>query len=180
MYESTFTGRPQTQRGAALLVSLIILLMVSLMGLSALRSSLFSGKVATGVQGDAMTFEAAETALGVTYRKLNEMTDQQLYTAFASGVVEYCVERSNSESEGACGSNARLDERGLLRAGSLSYLGGYTPLDGSQVSQTGAGTIFADYQINMLAESEMPALSLQNHHFQEALKRGIAPSSELN
>lgn len=168
------------QRGAALLVALIILLMVSLMGISALRSSIFSGKVSTSIQADAMTFEAAETALGVTYRRLNELSDQELYTAFASGPVEYCIEHNNSDADGPCGANAVMDKRGLLQAGSISYLGGYSPLDGSQVSQTGTGTVFADYRINMLAESEMSALNLQNYHLQEALKRGIAPSSDFN
>lgn len=168
-----------SQRGAALLVSLIILVMVSMMGISALRSSIFSGKVATGIQADAMTFEAAETALGVTYRNLSAMTDQALYAALDGGAVEYCVERSNPDSAGACGTNSFMDERQLLQARSISHHAGYSPIDGSQVSITGTGSVFVDYRVNMLAESAMPSLSLENHHLQEALKRGIMPASDI-
>lgn len=175
----TLADYQHSQRGAALLVALIILVLVSLMGISALRSSVFSGRVATGVQADAMTFEAAETALGVTYRGLSSMDNETLYTSFASGAVEYCVDKSNpDDSEGACGSGF-MDERELLQAGSISYLGGYSPIDGSQVSMSGASSVFVDYQINMLAESRMPRLELENYHLQEALKRGILPASDI-
>ena len=51
--------------------------------------------------------------------------------------------------------------------------------DGFAVSQSGSGSIFVDYQINMLAESEMPTLNLENFHLQEALKFGILPASEI-
>lgn len=168
-----------SQRGAALLVALIILVMVSVMGISALRSSMFSGKVATGIQADAMTFEAAETALGVTYRHLSTMTDQALYTALDGGAVEFCVENTNPDATGACGANTFMDDRQLLRARSVSYHAGYSPIDGSQVSLTGTGSVFVDYQVNMLAESDMPSLSLENYHLQEALKRGIMPASDI-
>lgn len=169
----------RNQQGAALLVSLIILVLVSLMGISALRSSVFSGKVATGVQADAMTFEAAETALGVTFRSLDSMTNQELYTGLADGVVEYCVRRDNPVATGACTSSDFLDDRQLLRAQSTSFLGGYAMRDGFAVGQTGSGNIFVDYQINMLAESAMPTLNLENYHLQEALKFGILPASDI-
>ena len=173
------THFPQTQKGAALLVSLIILVMVSLMGISALRSSICSGKVATSVQADAMTFEAAETALGVTFRSLSTLTGEQLYTGLAGGIVERCIQHSNPQATGACTGSSFLDERGLLRAQSSSYLAGYAMRDGFAVSQSGSGSIFVDYQINMLAESEMPTLNLENFHLQEALKFGILPASEI-
>lgn len=170
----------RSQRGAALIVALIILVMVSLMGISALRSSMYSGKVATGVQADAMTFEAAETALGVTYRTLAGMSDENLYSALSGDAIEYCVTESAVDASGACGSGTVFDDRGLLQARSYSFLGGYAPIDGAQVSLTGAGSVFVDYQINMLGESEMISLKLENYHLQEALKRGILPASDIN
>ncbi len=53
------------QEGAALVIALLILVVVSLLGVSAMKTSVFSAKVATGTQADAMTFEAAETSLSV-------------------------------------------------------------------------------------------------------------------
>lgn len=174
------THFPEQQQGAALLVALVILVMVSLMGISALRSSMFSGKVATSAQADAMTFEAAETALGVTFRNLDSMTNEALYTGLADGVLEYCILHSNPESTGACSASNFMDERGLLRAQSTSFLAGYAMRDGFAVGQSGgAGSIFVDYRINMLAESEMPTLNLENFHLQEALKIGILPASDI-
>lgn len=170
----------QKQQGAALLVALIILVMVSLMGISALRSSMFSGKVATSVQADAMTFEAAETALGITFRNLDAMGDQELYTSLADGVVEYCIQHSNPESTGACSGSSFLDERGLVRAQSTSFHAGYAMRDGFAVGQSGgSSSIFVDYRIHMLAESEMPTLNLENFHLQEAMKIGILPASDI-
>ncbi len=126
-----------------------------------------------------MTFEAAETALGVTYRTLSTMTDQALFTKLDAGAVEYCVKNNEPNASGACGADTFMDERKLLQARSVSYLGGFSPIDGAQVSITGAGSVFVDYQVNMLAESEMPTLNMQNYHLQESLKRGIKPGSDI-
>ena len=170
----------QQQQGATLLVALIILLLISLLGISALRSSIFSGKVATSVQADAMTFEAAETALGVTFRSLDAMDDEDLYTGLADGVMERCVKHNDLAAAGLCSDSDVLDERGLLRAQSTSFHAGYAMRDGFAVGQTGsASNLFVDYRINMLAESEMPTLNLENFHLQETLKFGILPASDI-
>ena len=163
---------PRTQQGAALLVSLIILVMVSLMGISALRSSIFSGKVATSVQADAMTFEAAETALGVTFRSLSALTGEQLFTGLDAGVMQRCIQHSNPDATGACTGNTFMDERGLLKAQSSSFLTGYSPVEGFSFD-------YANYRISILAESEMPTLNLENFHLQEMEKFGMVPASEI-
>jgi len=54
---SLFLGN--NQRGAALIVALLILVVVSVLGVSAMKTSMFAAKVATGTQADAMVFEAA-------------------------------------------------------------------------------------------------------------------------
>src|SRR5690554_641128 len=167
------------QEGAALLVALIVLLLVSMMGISALRSSIFSGRVATSVQADAMTFEAAETALGVTFRNLATMSNQELYSGLAGPAIEYCVRSTNTSASGPCASSDFMDERKLLRAQPTSFIAGYTMRDGFAVGQTGASNIFVDYQINIHGESAMPTLHLENFHLQEALKFGILPASEI-
>src|SRR5690606_6914493 len=151
----------------------------SLMGISALRSSVFSGKVATSVQADAMAQSSSASELGVTFRSLDSMTNQELYTGLANGAVEFCIRHNNPAATGACGNGNFMDERQLLRAQSTSFLAGYTMRDGFAVGQTGTSNIFVDYKINMLAESEMPTLTLENYHLQEALKFGILPTSVI-
>lgn len=170
---------PYGQKGAALIVALIVMALVSVMGLSALRSSMLSGRVATGVQADAMTFEAAETALAMTYASIDAMPEDEQFSNLTNG-LELCVTQNGSVSEGNCGGNATMDQRELLRAGSTSFFNGYRPRDGFGIGQTGAGTVFVEYTVVTLAESEMLELELQNFHLQESVKAGLLPMSEIN
>lgn len=166
-----------SQRGAVLLVSLIILLMVSVLGISAMRASIFANKVATGVQADAMTFEAAETAIAVAYGSM--LADNALQTVFSPGYnTTICITDSGA-STGNCGAGAFFDERDLLTAEAFSYFGGYKAVSGTQISTSGGSNLFVDYKINILGQSTMPSYNIENHHQQEALKRGIKPGSEI-
>ncbi|WP_341707534.1 PilX N-terminal domain-containing pilus assembly protein [Halopseudomonas sp.] len=167
------------QRGVALVVALLVLLMVSVLGLSAMRSSVFSAKVATGVQSDVMTFEAAETVIVSTYGALTALSNEQLYNAVDGQAARYCM-KSAGAAQGACGSTDFMDVRGLLQAESYSYLDGFSPISGSQVSSSGGAGVFVDYRINILGESEMDNYGIENHHLQETLKRGIKPGAEIN
>ena len=171
----------QQQQGAALLVALIILVLVSLMGISALRSSIFSGKIATSVQADAMTFEAAETALGVTFRELGDMSEEQLSAVLDGNTVEYCIKHDNTAASGSCGNSGDfMDQRGLLRAQSTSYAGTPSLVEGGQISYWGGMPFLSvAYNFETLAESEMPTLSLENFHLQETRKRGLLPASDI-
>ena len=168
------------QQGVALMVALMILVVVSILGISAMKSSVFSAKVATGTQADAMTFEAAETALTEVYRELNAMSGEDLYGNLAGdATIQRCVSGKNKSKEGVCQAADYLDSRSLLKSEATSRLNGYEPVEGSQISTTGGGAIFVDYKIAMLGESQMSSFNLDNHHLQEALKRGIKPGSEI-
>lgn len=167
------------QKGAALLVALAILILVSLLGLAAMRSSIFSAKVATGLQTDAMVFEAAESAIAEAYNALSGFTSEELYAAIGTTASERCVRSSGGASAGGCGDGDFMDQRALLKAESLSYLAGYQAIPNSQVSVTGGGGVFVDYRVDILGESEMPSYKIANYHVQETLKRGIKPGSEI-
>lgn len=167
------------QRGAALLVALAVLILVSLLGLAAMRSSIFSAKVATGLQTDAMVFEAAETAITDAYNGLSGLSNEELYAAIGSTSTERCVRSSGGALNGRCGAGDFMDERGLLKAESLSYLAGFQAIPNSQVSVSGGGGVFVDYRVDILGESQMPSYNIANYHVQETLKRGIKPGSEI-
>lgn len=168
-------ARPQ--RGAVLLVSLLILLMVSILGISAMRSSIFANKVATGIQADAMTFEAAETAVTATFGGL--AANQSLQNVFSPGYITTTCISSSGINNGDCGPTDSIDRRGLLTAEAVTYFGGYKALSGSQISTQGGSSLFVDYKINILGQSTMPSYNIENHHLQEALKRGLRPGSEI-
>ena len=170
----------RSQQGAALVVALLILVVVSLLGVSAMKSSVFSAKVATGTQADAMTFEAAETSLSGAYKELNTMSGQDLYNTLGAGeLLIRCVTDANPAKAGACVKGDNLDSRGLIVAESSSKLNGYEPVAGAELGTTAGSVIYADYKVAMLGESSMESFNLNNHHLQEALKRGLKPGSEI-
>jgi type IV pilus assembly protein PilX len=168
------------QSGAALLVALLILVVISLIGISAMKSSIFTAKVATGTQADAMVFEGAETALSETYKELNSLPGEDFYALLNDNFAERCVvQGAVPYKKSVCTANDRFDSRELLQVASSSSLQGFSPVSGSQVSTTGGGVIFVDYKVAMLGESRMESFGLENFHLQEALKRGIKPGSEI-
>lgn len=176
MSKSIHVGR---QRGVALVVALVVLLMVSVLGLSSMRSSVFSTKVSLGVQSDVKTFEAAETAINATYMQLVALNDSELFARIDGVTARSCIRTNGGAVQGACGASDTLDQRGLLRAESYSYLAGYSALANTQVSTTGGGAIFVDYRIDIMGDSEMDFYNITNHHLQETLKRGIKVGSEI-
>lgn len=158
-----------SQQGAVLVVALIVLVMVSLLGLSAMRASVFSTKVATGIQADTMTFEAAETALGLTFRTLDEMSEEELTAAVIDGnTVEYCVSSEGIVSAAPCNDNDFMDSRNLLQASAFATHppNNCRPISGFDVEE------YKDLVINLLGESEMANYNIENHHLQEGLKLG--------
>lgn len=170
----------RAERGAALVMALLILVIVSLLGISAMKSSVFSAKVATGTQADAMAFEAAETALSEIYTELNAMTGEALYASLGAGEVLYrCVSEDDVVKAGECAESDRLDSRGLLVAESATKLNGYEPIPGAEIGMTAGSPVMVDYKVAMLGESEMESFNLSDHHLQEALKMGVKPGSEI-
>lgn len=56
-------GRPGRQRGAVLLVCMVILLLLTLMGLTTMKSALLQERMSGGAADKALAFESAELAL---------------------------------------------------------------------------------------------------------------------
>ncbi|MEH6798357.1 MAG: PilX N-terminal domain-containing pilus assembly protein [Halopseudomonas sabulinigri] len=161
---------PELQQGSALVVALIILLMVSVLGISAMRSSIFSTKVATGIQADTMTFDAAESAVALSLKELRGFDDTELSAAVLNGeAIETCLLPNGTLKQGACGASDHMDSRELLRAGSyMTHLqNNCRMVSGSDVE------IYRDYVIDILGESDMQSYGIEDHHLQEALKIGL-------
>jgi type IV pilus assembly protein PilX len=72
----TFNRLPRKQEGAALVVSLIILLVMTLIGVSSMSTSLLQEKMASNAQSSNITFQAAESAVGMLVRDIVEAGDQ--------------------------------------------------------------------------------------------------------
>lgn len=65
MYTQKPFSTPQSkQKGAALVMSLIILVVITLIGVSSMSTSLLQEKMASNAQSTNVTFQAAESAIG--------------------------------------------------------------------------------------------------------------------
>ncbi|ASJ72394.1 pilus assembly PilX family protein [Granulosicoccus antarcticus] len=78
--------RPATQRGAALLVAMVMIFMLSIMGASVMRSSTLEKRMASNAIQTATTFQAAESASNLALNKSSYLT-----RAYVAGVNEELV-----------------------------------------------------------------------------------------
>ncbi|UWN49203.1 hypothetical protein ASALC70_01402 [Alcanivorax sp. ALC70] len=137
MKQTAPTISARAQRGAALLIALLILVIVSLMGVTAMKTSMFSAKISTGTQVDAMAFEGAESAVAEAYSYLYGLSSVDLQP-FLFGQVAYRCLDGSSVLTTICDGNEYMDSRELVRAQSRIRQKGMQPVSGGQVSMSGA------------------------------------------
>jgi type IV pilus assembly protein PilX len=185
MRQSTRSG----QRGVALLVALLILVVISIIGVAAMRTSIFNTKISTSAQGATMAFQAAESALAALFIEASqfegseEAIDNVVYLAlrqldFGSITpIERCVTEQDLAKPGACGNQDFFDGRGLLQASSRLVIrpkavpcgmgmGGV----GDQVSTSGesGGMVRGlDYEFVAVAHGRLDALNIDAYNVQE-------------
>jgi len=129
------------QQGAALLIALIILLMITLMGVSALKSGIFQEMMAFNAQAEEMSFHGAETAISaiVTEARSNNVMLNDLIDA-GNAATEHCVTLSAGLQDEACGAGEVIDERAALISQASSRFDSKKILVGSDADY------FKDYQ----------------------------------
>jgi len=166
------------QRGVALLIALLILVVVSLMGITAMKTSMFSAKIATGTQVDAMAFEGAESAISDAYRHLETMSSDDLQFFLGGGIMRRCLSGGGS-TDSACTASSRMDSRGLINSGSRIRQEGFQAVPGGQVSMSGNSVIAMDFNFDIVGDAEVEEFNIDNSHVQQALKRGLVSNSDL-
>ncbi len=179
MKQTAPTTSARAQRGAALLIALLILVIVSLMGVTAMKTSMFSAKISTGTQVDAMAFEGAESAVADAYSYLYGLEGLGLQPLFNGAIVYRCLS-GDTVKDTACEGDERLDSRGLVQAQSRIRQNGAEPVDGGAVGYSGGGSTVVDYTFEILGDSEIEEFEIDNHHLQQALKRGLLVPSDLS
>ncbi|WP_194285839.1 pilus assembly PilX family protein [Alcanivorax sediminis] len=177
------------QTGMALVIALVILAMISILGIAALRASIFNSKISTSAQGSAMTFQAAESALAALFQEASlyqgdgSTQTNVIHIAMgqlSSGVltpIDRCLTKSDLYKAGACGSADVFDERGLLQSESriqikddVAPCGIGSGGEGSQVSTSGGdqNTIRGlDYQFVGYGHGSMAVLDIDTYTVQE-------------
>lgn len=167
------------QRGVALLLTLLILTAVSLLGVSALRASLFGARMATGTEIDAMAFAAAESAIDATLSALKN-NPERLRSLLAGNTLTQCVTLANPGKAGACASGDHLDFRALVVAESHARRVGYRPVASGSIGVDSDETapLVVEYRIAILGEATIAHFGRHEHHMQIVVVRGPKPATE--
>jgi type IV pilus assembly protein PilX len=176
----THAGRGR-QTGMALVVALLLLVVISLIGVAAMRTSIFNTKISTSAQGSIMAFQAAESALAALFTGGLQFTEAALARRIVADAtpVEGCVTADNVAKGGACGTNDFIDQRDLLQA-SWRLVAGPTMLidlagediGGFQISTSGGeGSLPADCTFTAVGEGRFAALNIENYNVQEFARR---------
>lgn len=174
------------QAGVALFMALIILLVVSIIGIAAMRTSTISGRIALGTQLDAMVFEAAESAIAETMLHVTaanvgeDIAFDDIAGLFNGDTLVWCFTKAGQRLSGSCEETALMDSRGALRAEARVRSVGFSPVSGNQVSVSGGlTTIIGDFELAIQGIGVMPDYGLVNRHVQNALRRGMIPAQEI-
>lgn len=177
----------KNQSGAALLVALLILVIVSVLGVVSMRGSIFSAKMATGTQAQAMAFEANETAISQALQEYQKMPLEDFDDAMdVAGGTWRCVMAGNPSRDGRCGASDYMDSRKALVATSRSMYERNasgrvmaTPISGGQLNPGPGGSVPADLQIRINSRAEIGALSIGSEHQQNAVRRGYVFTDDM-
>ncbi|SFM60450.1 PilX N-terminal domain-containing pilus assembly protein [Marinobacter zhejiangensis] len=138
------------QRGAVLIVSLVVLLVITLLGVAGMNSSLMQERMAANAQNVNRTFQAAESSVGVLTNILmggnlsllqqamgteNQMSDAVTYSIGGADIASTYQARYLGEIIVSSGSSMDASESTTLLKGYRFELSG-----ASTINATGAST----------------------------------------
>ena len=180
------------QDGMALFIALLLLVVISILGVSAMRMSLFNARITTGSQVSAMTFQAGETALQSMFEEAlnadeggqNNVILRALTSRFSEGKFEIqhrCVTADDPYQSGACGASDYMDSRSLLKSSSRTVAkNNIRNIAGNSVTTTGAGgTTVVWYDFVTVAKGDMEDLEVESHSVQEFSRKGLYMSGNF-
>lgn len=156
------------QQGAALFVALIILLIVSMLGVSAMKGSIFGEKMAFNSQARDLSFQAAETAINAVINQARRSGSFASSLLGSAGSLQHCLRRDQLLVEGPCGNGVTFDQREALYAQAESQF------IRQRVAFDNDSAAIMDYQFHTLGEGGFVSDSLpfQNRNLQEWRKLG--------
>ena len=156
------------QKGMALVITLLLLVMLAVMGVSAMRMTMTNARISTSAQLSSMTFHAAESSLAITYAEMLDPTSTILPAVLDGAPVRRCQTAAQQIVAGACADAARFDSRNLLQAQSSTSLAGISSdlslLEGAQLN---GQQLLVHYRVDTTAAGEAPAQSTAAYHVQE-------------
>lgn len=132
------------QRGVALLVCLMLLLIISVLGISALRMSLGQTEIAASTIASNMGFHAAETGINKVISEVEASSTGRDMLPTTTAPVYRCVSATDSDtaSNSTSDCTAAMDSKGALEANVRIDL-----LDAVDESDADAGTKALLYRV---------------------------------
>lgn len=115
-------GDRHRQSGAALVITLMILLVLSVIGISAMRITMSQNMIASGSLASEMAFQAAETAISQVIREGEadgQLNTRDVLPAAGTAAITRCVQEAAgvvTTTAGACGAATFSDSRGVSQA----------------------------------------------------------------
>jgi Tfp pilus assembly protein PilX len=99
----------ENQRGAALVMALAVLVLLTILGISAMKSSTLEYRMATSIQDKSTAFQAAESGLSEAMSSVTLNPNQSVYyTYYGKAGVQAVVETAYNGSSNA---NANRSEK---------------------------------------------------------------------
>lgn len=171
------------QQGVALFIALIILLVISVLGITALRSSATNARVTTGIQASHLSFQGAQSAIN---QAIEDTLDGQAgkLSPLLADMIEHigevrptrCVVASGTV-EGNCEAQY-VDSRQLVKASYRAEMTGFAPKLGECISSNCAIQL-GDYSITVAGRGDVPAMKLSHVNVQDLSLYGPKVKSEL-
>ncbi len=139
------SGYRQTERGAVLVVSLIVLLVVTLLGVAGMNSSLLQERMAANAQNSNRAFQGAESAVGVLTNTLIGGDLSALSEAMSA------ADSTSSSSSYSIGGG---DQESSFEA---EFLGEIIISSGSSMDANESTTLLKGYRFELRGTSAIPA-----------------------
>lgn len=174
-----------SQQGAALLVALVVLLAITLMGVTSLRSGLFHERMSLNSQADALTFMGAESGINGIMAAARRIGDQGNSESFFADTIigkraqTNCVTHAGLLS-GACSQLSHaLDTRteGIVFSQPETEYLGERPVIGSDVNVFAQHTFKTDSTGYIRSDLQLP---FANKNRQEWSRLGVPGQFSMN
>lgn len=161
-------GIRSNQRGVALIITLLLLVILAIMGVSAMRTAMLNARISTSAQLAKMTFHAAESSLASTYTEMLDSDSVILLSLLDGSDVRLCQKNTVANGSGACAQQDRFDSRGLLQAQSRTVSRGVSQdlslLEGAQLN---GQQLLVHHRLESTAVGEAPQQRVATYHVQE-------------
>lgn len=165
--------KQERQTGAALIVALVILLAVTMIGISAVKSGLFHERMAFNAQANELSFQAAETAIAAVIEEAKTNGSMLTIMLDSSSTTLHCVSSTEGLELDVCANDETIDARSSLQANAESRYDSKKPLLDTDAAS------FMDFQFSTDGTGSFVSDSMPFSHTNHQEWRKVGPASGL-